>query len=181
MAAKNSIASAVASIRAEIASRKTEIEELEGQRLAVASAVPSREDLFAAIDNRLERDGAAYRRELHKAFDVMAMLPMELDERLTPNSPRYPMDLLGLSTASHGRGPGPEAASGLALALLMGDMLKEGLHRQVENFLSNKVEGLPLAARRAEIARLDGIIETKRQELSGLLAEAQAAGVVISP
>jgi hypothetical protein len=181
MAAKSTLGDAIKALRGEIDNRKGEIAAMEGKRQAIADACPSRADLFQAIDQRLAHDAEKYRAVLGKAFDAIAGTPLEVDSRLSASTERYGIDLTALATGPHGRGPGPEGASGLALALLMGDMLRESLHREAEHWLADKTEGLPLAARRAEIARLDAEIEGKRSALSGLLAEAQAAGVVISP
>jgi hypothetical protein len=175
----NAIANAIAALRGEITSRQDEIAALVAQRQAIADACPARVDLFAAIDARLEADAARYRRAVTQALDTLGQQPLTVDSRLSASNESYDIDLLSLAAGVHGRGTG-EAASALGLALLLGDLLRENLHRQVEHWLEGKEEGMALAPRRLELARLDGIIETKRQELSALITEAAAAGVVLA-
>ncbi len=179
MAKPNAVQAAVQALRHEIDNRKTEIAALVAQREAVATATPARQDMFDAIDARLEADAARYRRELHNAFGVLAMQPLLLDTRLGPDHGTYDIDLLALASG-HGRAPGPEAASAAGLALLAGAMIRESLHREVGDFLAGKTEGLPLTERRAELARLDAEIAAKREELNNLVAEAAAAGVTLA-
>lgn len=180
MGKANTVANAIAALRGEINARQDEIRELEAQRLAVANATPAREDLFQAVDTRLHRDAEKYRASLANALHTLSLQPLQVDTRLGPDHGTYDIDLLALATGPHGRGPGPEGVSGPCMSLLLNDVLKEGLHRVIEGFLADKNEGLPLAARRDELRRLDNIIEVKRGELAAMVAEAAAAGVTLT-
>lgn len=179
MAKPNALSAAIGAIRSEITARQTEIEELEAQRQAIASAPAHPSDLHAAIDQWVDQQAARYRRPLHELLAGMIAAPLLTDSLMSDSARPWFGKPLSLATGTNER-PVDGAVSAAALALVAGELVRTALKAEVDAMTQARPAGLALVERRAKLAELELAIAGKRSGLEELRAEAAASGMSLA-
>jgi hypothetical protein len=168
--------SAVANVGKEYRRLSAEVEKLRVKREDVAAAPVAKADLVAAADGWVDAEAARYREVLTKRLEAIGASTENVANGLGASPRLWQNKLLSIvpSLSPQPDTPFPQPA---ALMLFFGDSVKAALRREVEAL--DIVEGLPLAERKRELAKLDRQIGDAEEQLSRLRAEASSAGVVL--
>jgi hypothetical protein len=159
-------------LKARAGALREQLATLTAERNRIQHAPAARADVNAMIVRWIDNKAAGFAASFTAAVNEFVRRPQTMQGDLRVNQ------VLSLTGAANG---GEELAAGAidrALCALMGPQIKQALISALDT-QEWPQEGLPLAARAQELARIDQQIEKLQRELDTLSQQAADAGIVL--
>ena len=169
----NSIKAALTGLKTDQRKRRTQLEALRRERDLVATAPAARADIKAALRAYVDAGGARYSTLLQRAVAPLVAKPSMLTdaERVA--------GVFGLVAATAPQGTPTPRGFDMVLSGLAAELTVAAIDRAVDAMTWPAPEGLPMAQRAAELARLDGLISKLEAEEEAVAAQARDAGLML--
>ena len=142
-----------------------EISELERKRNQISAAKTNRAELKQAVDEWIARAGGRFAEAIQSH--------MQTHHRTPSTSPR---EFGFLSLAKDEFSSGDISLMDDFLCATFGDQIRTAIKGQIDT-MAWENEGLPLVERTREVAKIDGLILKKREEMVQIESDAQQAGI----
>lgn len=169
----NSIKAALTGLKTDQRKRRAQLETLRRERDLVATAPAARADIKAALRAYVDAGGERYSTLLQRALAPLVAKPSMLadQERVA--------GVFGLVAATAPQGNPTPRGFDMLLSAVAAELTVAAIDRAVDAMTWPAPEGLPLAARAAELARLDGLIAKLEAEEEAVAAQARDAGLML--
>lgn len=167
------IKTALASLKSATRSRRGQLETLRRERDLVATAPAARADIKAALRAYVDASGERYTVLLQRALAPLVAKPIMLGdaERVA--------GVFGLVAATAPQGNPTPRGFDMLLSAVAAELTVAAIDRAVDAMTWPAPEGLPMAQRQAELARLDGLIAQIETEEAEVAAAARSAGLLL--